>query len=194
MAASDAQSAPAAAEARRVAGWTKGALAFAAGVLAFAATAFGLHDRIWPPVKVRGGTILSADILELGVSRANYVGEHPIYFPHPQQTLATLTAADRARVGAVVQVVIRLEGLRGRHCELRYTVYEAQPLRPLYGAAALTSCTAVVQDGDQNGWDFWIPTPRARGAYFVRFDLYDNRGEVFGPGRRTPTFRVTRSG
>jgi hypothetical protein len=191
MAATDAQPASARREARQLAGWTKATLAFAAGVLAFAATAFGLHDRIWPPVKVRGGTILSADILEAGISRRDYVYEHPIYFPHPQETLATLTKADGARLGAVVQVVIRLEGLRGRHCKLLYTVYDARALRPLYDAPALTSCTAFVQDGDQNGWDFWIPTPRTRGAYFIRFDLYDDRGEVFGPGRRTTTFRVS---
>jgi hypothetical protein len=91
------------------------------------------------------------------------------------------------RTVAVVDVVLRLQGLRGRSCSAVFTLYRA-PLDPLHSGRALAQCTGRVQDGDEGGWQAYVLLPRKPGRYFVRFDLYDERGLLLGPGKSTRVF------
>jgi hypothetical protein len=178
--------------------WAAGKVvaAFVAGAITIAIGALALHDYFWPPVKVQGGEVVAADLVGVGVSYTRYVYQHPLYFPDPKK--ATLDAGAEANVpGAVVEVVLKMEGLRGRHCQAVFTVYR-MPLTPVIGPTqALAKCTSHVQDGDEGGWAAWVPlpTPRTTAArqpvtqhYFIRFDLLDEHGQYLGPGKTTPVF------
>jgi hypothetical protein len=169
------------------ASWGKPILAFVAGALALTVTIFNLHDRIWPPVNVRGGEVVAADLIRIDVSYVRYVQQHPDLFPDPGKTIDD--AGTEANLpGVVVAVVLRLQGLRNRDCRVTYTVYRV-PLRPVFGPLeALERCEGRVQDGDQGGWPAWVKLPSRAGRYFVRFDLYDSEGRLLGPGKVTPAF------
>jgi hypothetical protein len=175
----------------------KVAVAFVAGAATLTVTLFQVHDRIWPPVSVHGGEVVSADLVQVGVSYGAYVRKHPRLIGDTNAALEK--AGDRVNeAGAVVDVVLRMEGLRGRHCRVEYTVYRS-PLTPVIGPTeALAQCTAHVQDGDEGGWPAWVELPQQTGRdpkgrpvwhrYFVRFDLYDEHGLLIGPSKNTPVF------
>jgi hypothetical protein len=169
-----------------------GKLVFAVvvGAAGAALTLGQLHDRIWPPVTVFGGEIVSADLLQVGVSQGRYIEEHPYLYPNRKQTLDGLGPAV-TKPGAVVAVVVRVEGLRGHECIVKATLYRA-PFTPVIGPAKAGTCTAHVQDGDEGGWEAWIALPGGRSTvahrYFVRFDLYAKSGLLIGPGLATKTF------
>lgn len=164
-------------------------LAFLGGALSLSLALFQVHDRLWPPATVHGGEVVAADVVELGVSYGSYVHDHPLLFPDPKATL--LRAGDAVtKRGAVVDVVLRMDGLRGRACRAVYTVYR-MPLHPvLRSKEALAKCTAHVQDGDEGGWPAWVELPKTTMTqrYFVRFDLYDDNGLFIGPGKNTQVF------
>lgn len=168
-------------------------VAFLGGALTLTLALFQVHDRLWPPATVHGGEVVAADVVQLGVSYGRYVHEHPLLYPNPKATLRHAGSLEN-RPGAVVDVVLRMEGLRGRSCRAEYTVYRT-PLRVVLGPKeSLAHCTANVQDGDEGGWPAWVELPPvrrdARGRpltqhLFVRFDLYDERGLFLGPGKDT---------
>ena len=170
-------------------------VAFVAGAAALAVTLFQLHDRIWPPVNVQGGEVVAVDLVDV-VSYQTYVTQHPTFFPDPKGTI-TRAGAQANRKGVVVEVVLRMEGLRGRHCHAAYTVYRT-PLNIVYRQpSALDKCTARVQNGDEGGWAAWVLLPKTRldrtgrpieHRYFVRFDLFDDHGLLIGPGKSTTVF------
>jgi len=172
-------------------------VAFAAGAATLAVTSFQLHDRIWPSVTVQGGEVVAADVVAVGVSYGQYVTEHKLLFPHTKETL--LLAGSKVTLrGAIVNVVLRMEGLSGRSCKAQYTVYRT-PLTPVIGPReSLKDCTATVRDGDQGGWPAWVELPqktrRGRNGrpvthrYFIRFDLYDEDGRLIGPGKNSRVF------
>jgi hypothetical protein len=169
------------------ASWGKPAIAFVAGALALTVTVFQLHDRIWPPVTVRGGEVVAADLILMNVSYARYVRQHEELFPDPDETIKK-AGIDANLPGVVVAVVLRLQGLRHRDCRVIYTVYRI-PLQPVIGPRdALERCEGRVQDGDQGGWPAWAKLPSGPGQYFVRFDLYDSGGRLLGPGKTTRVF------
>jgi hypothetical protein len=172
-------------------------IAFVAGAATLTVTLFQVHDRIWPPETVRGGEVVSVDLVEVGVSYARYVDDHPLLYPDRKSTL-TKAGNIVVKNGAVVNVVIRMQGLRGRHCRAMYTVYRT-PLEPVIGPEkALEDCTLRVQDGEQGGWAAWVELPQyiysARNPrpvahrYFIRFDLFDDDGRLIGPSKRSQVF------
>jgi hypothetical protein len=171
---------------------TKLVIGIVLGAAGAAVTFATLHDRIWPPVTVYGGQVVSADIVQAGVSYAVYVQAHPNLFTHPKQAIKKAGLLANRR-GAVVAVVIDTQGLRGRHCDVEYTVYRA-PFTPLTRPkTALRRCTAHVQNGDEGGWEAWVMLPKpAPGEpphrLFIRFYLYDSNGFLIGPGKATQTF------
>jgi hypothetical protein len=172
-------------------------IAIVAGAAGAAVTLFQVHDRLWPPVKVYGGEVMSADVVQVGTSFQRYVSDHRYLFPDWKKTIDKNRSIDTTR-GAVVDVVFKMQGLRGRQFIVRYTVYRT-PFTPVVGpAVALGTATSHVQDGDQGGWEQWVELPTRQnaadagvsleGRYFVRFDLFDDHGLLIGPGRATQTF------
>jgi hypothetical protein len=170
--------------------WSKGIAAFVAGLFALAVTVTQLHDRLWPPVTVYGGEFVAVDLVALNVSYRAYVRSHPEFYPSRKiQDDAIENAGDNANwPGAEVAVVIRVEGLRNQKCYVRYRVYR-WPLEPVVVPKSRQECSARVQSGDEGGWFAWVRLPAKKGRYFVRFDLYDGRGLLLGPGRSTRPFR-----
>ena len=172
-------------------------IAVLAGAAGAAVTLFQVHDRLWPPVKVYGGEVVSASVVQVGTSYQRYVSDHRYLFPDWKKDIDNNRSIDTTR-GAVVAIVFKMEGLRGRHFYVRYTVYRT-PFTPLVGpAVALGTATSHVQDGDQGGWEQWVELPTRQtatdagvplaGRYFVRFDLFDEHGLLIGPGKATQTF------
>jgi hypothetical protein len=180
----------------RAADVVKVALGILIGAAGLALTLFQLHDRIWPPVTVQGGEVVAADLVAANVTYENYVNHHRLWFPHPDQAVAH--AGPLANdPGVVVDVVLRMQGLRGRECHVIYRVYRTPLALAIGPRKALTKCTARVQDGDEGGWAAWVPLPTpppdAAGKpvthhYFIRFDLLDEHGQLLGPGKTTKVF------
>ena len=172
-------------------------IAVLAGAAGAVVAMFQVHDRLWPPVKVYGGEVVSADVVQVGTSFQRYVSDHRYLFPNWKHVIDENESIDTKR-GAVVAIVFKMEGLRGRHFDVRYTVYRT-PFTPMLGpAVALGTATSHVQDGDQGGWEQWVELPTKQtateagmpleGRYFVRFDLFDEHGLLIGPGKATQTF------
>jgi hypothetical protein len=176
---------------------TKFLIAVLAGAAGAAVTLFQVHDRLWPPVKVYGGEVLSSELVQVGTSFQQYVSDHRYLFPDWKGVIDKNWSIDTTR-GAVVAVVFKMQGLRERHFNVRYTVYRT-PFRPMVGpVVALGTGTSHVQDGDEGGWEQWAQLPTnqdatkagvpLKGRYFVRFDLFDDHGLLIGPGKTTRTF------
>jgi hypothetical protein len=169
--------------------------AFVAGAAALTVTLFQLHDRIWPPVTVHGGEVVAADLVQLDVTYVDYVHTHKHLYPDEKRALRAARIAVNTR-GAIVEVVLQMRGLRGRHCIVQYSVYRLPLTRVIGPEAALTECTATVRDGDEGGWPAWVQLPRSDSRakvrsgnrYFIRFGLYDNNGLLIGPGKSTAVF------
>lgn len=77
-------------------------------------------------------------------------------------------------VGAVVDMNVELEGLRGRPVLLTWSIWQQGGESRLFGNWLGTTAAyrlEATSDHDTAGFDLWVPTPREPGSYVVRLAL-----------------------
>jgi hypothetical protein len=96
-----------------------------------------------------------------------------------QLSNASGSAPKLSPLGVVVNFVAEIEGYRGKQSVVRWSLFDARegtrmPQSWLRNREALR---LVPEAGsDRGSLAVWVPLPRKRGPYFVRLELFDDRG------------------
>jgi len=96
-----------------------------------------------------------------------------------QLSNASGSAPKLSPLGVVVNFVAEIEGYRGKQSVVRWSLFDARegtrmPQPWLRNREALR---LVPEAGsDRGSLAVWVPLPRRRGPYFVRLELFDDRG------------------
>lgn len=82
----------------------------------------------------------------------------------------------RQPVGVIVNFNASLTGFRGKRADIRWSLYNAKrgirvPQDWLRNQHALS--LEGKADKDNRSREFWVPVPKAKGPYYVRFGVYD---------------------
>ena len=81
-------------------------------------------------------------------------------------------------LGVTVSFDLQLEGLKGRHSYVRWSLYSARGNRRVPRDWLINRRVLSLQgkaNEDRASKEFWVPLPRAKGPFFVRVSAYDTR-------------------
>jgi len=88
-------------------------------------------------------------------------------------------------LGAVISANIELDGLRGKHVMLYWSMWQQGGNTRLFGqwlsSYAGFKLTATT-DKDTGSINFWLPLPKAHGQYFIRLELRLQNGAQLASG------------
>jgi len=82
-------------------------------------------------------------------------------------------------LGVTVSFDLQLEGLKGRHSYVRWSLYSARGNRRVPRDWLINRRVLSLQgkaNEDRASKEFWVPLPRAKGPFFVRVSAYDDQG------------------
>ncbi len=102
---------------------------------------------------------------------------------------------DPRAVGNVFTVRVETKGFYGKRLPLRWTIFDADSRSALANdrfnnqLAATFRPTSAGGEGQKGSVRLWIPVPSRAGSFFVRFDLYDDQGDLLDTEDDDP-FRV----
>jgi hypothetical protein len=171
-------SAPTPSRARRRARRRKriaGALAATATVIGVLSSSTSLFD--WLAATVSPATVLPAKI-DASVAAPTLIDANQslgTYLADTNQSKAGLDAYQLAEQGYEFLVDIHLQGDRGQHIVLRWSIVDEMTGNPLPGPTYnqdAAKLVAEVQDQERQ-WPIWVPSPPTRGRFALRIILLD---------------------
>lgn len=171
-----------------------GALAAAATVIGVLSSSTSLFD--WLATTVSPATVLPAKIDAAVAAPTLIDANKPLgaYLSDTKQTTAGLDAYQLAEQGYEFLVDIHLQGDRGQHIVLRWSVVDeatGDPLPgPTYNQDAAT-LVAEVQDQERQ-WPIWVPSPPTPGRFALRIILLDPKRLPLAEADSKP-FTLTRA-
>jgi hypothetical protein len=171
-----------------------GALAATATIIGVLSSSTSLFD--WLEATVSPSTPLPAKIDASVAPPALIDANQPLgtYLSDTHQSTAGLDAYQLAEHGYEFLVDIHLQGDRGQHIVLRWSIVDEATGNPLPGptynqdAAALV---AEVQDQERQ-WPIWVPSPPRRGRFALRIILLDPKRLPLAEADSKP-FTLTRA-
>jgi hypothetical protein len=156
----------------------------AAGV-PLVATAVGLVFTLWPSLKPSDPPELKAASLE--IRRVDHPVSFGQYLRRAELPTTGQTRAQLARVGALVQFDLAMQGYKGARLPLRWVLIDARN-----GDVVSQSKNVLFEplaDDDRVSWQEWVAIPRPGREYYVLLHLYDPGGKVPLATRESKPFR-----
>jgi hypothetical protein len=149
------------------------------------ATLVALAFSLWPSLKPRDPPAVK------GASLRNVRVDYPVRFrDHLRRAELPASGHTRdqlARVGALVQFDLAIQGFQGAKLPLRWVLIDAASGELVSQSKDVLFRPAA--EDDRVSWQEWVGIPRRHRAYYITLHLYDPGGRVPLATKRSKTFR-----